>query len=189
MRETGYIILLRFDLRATRKFREMEFPPDWEFLPAGEFGTAEARTTGDYGAEILAQIRPSGRVVDHYRVTLGGSKILKVNKALSAMLLLPKAATWSLQYEVFLKDVPIRRNMTTGAWMDVSKLIEEREALVMDKEELVPYETVVQVLQDADTKAAIRFAVVIREDKKLQLDLQCLPVSAAFLSGKPAFRG
>ena len=56
----------------------MEFPPEDLFtFPATDFELAAPRITGDYTVEILAQARPNGRVMDHWRVTLGGTKILQ----------------------------------------------------------------------------------------------------------------
>ena len=54
----------------------MEFPPDTYFIfPAEHFETAGPRIIGDYTEEILAQVRLNGRVMDHWRVVLGGSKV------------------------------------------------------------------------------------------------------------------
>ena len=53
----------------------MEFPPeDWFTFPATDFELAAPRITGDYTVEILAQARPNGRVMDHWRITLGGDR-------------------------------------------------------------------------------------------------------------------
>jgi hypothetical protein len=41
-----------------------------------EFASAAPRNPGELGVEVLAQIRPNGRILDHFRVTLGGSKFL-----------------------------------------------------------------------------------------------------------------
>jgi hypothetical protein len=57
----------------------MEFPPRSEVLEADLFATAVPRDPGDLGAEVLAQVRGTGQIADHFRVTLGGSKILDVS--------------------------------------------------------------------------------------------------------------
>ena len=70
----------------------MEFPPDTYFIfPAEHFETAGPRIIGDYTAEILAQARPNGRVMDHWRVILGGNKALEAEVDLAK--LVPAAAT------------------------------------------------------------------------------------------------
>ena len=53
----------------------------------------------------------------------------------------------------------------------------------------VPYEAALQVLEERGKQAAVRFAVVIGEDSRMQLQLHGLPASADTLSGKPTFRG
>ena len=57
----------------------MEFPPTgWEIFGAEDFETAAPRVAGDAVMELMAQIRPNGRVMDHWRVAIGGAKILEV---------------------------------------------------------------------------------------------------------------
>ena len=166
----------------------MEFPPTWDVLPMQDFTTASTRNAGDLGMELLAQARPNGRVLDHYRVTLGGSKILDVSPPLAAMLLGP--ANLKFKYQIWPRDVEIRRNMTTGPWMDAMELLSTRKAAVTNEEgAILPHDHVVTDITAAGYAAAIRFAVVIGEDERMQLHLQCLPASAATLMGKPAFRG
>ena len=65
----------------------MDFPPDWEVLPAEDFTTAVPRNAGSCGMELLAQIRPNSRILDHFRITLGGSKILDISVPLPSLLL------------------------------------------------------------------------------------------------------
>ena len=44
----------------------MEFPPsNWYIFKAGEFDTARPRAASDVSAEVMAQVRPNGRVMDH----------------------------------------------------------------------------------------------------------------------------
>ena len=93
-----------------------------------DFTTASPRNAGDYGMELLAQVRPNGRILDHYRITLGGSKILDVNCQLSALLLAPATSRISLKYSVWPRDVEIRRNMTTAKWADIYELLATRAA-------------------------------------------------------------
>ena len=64
----------------------MDFPPEWVVLPAEDFTTAAPHNSGICGMELLAQIRPNGRILDHFRVSLDGSKILEVNTPLSSLM-------------------------------------------------------------------------------------------------------
>ena len=43
----------------------MEFPPDWEVMAADDFTTARPRNAGLCSMELLAQVRPNGRILDH----------------------------------------------------------------------------------------------------------------------------
>jgi hypothetical protein len=166
----------------------MNFPHVWDILAAADFSTAQPRAQGELVAEVLAQVRPNGRVLDHYRVTLGGNKILEVKASMVAMALAPTSSTWIFRHQVWLKDVIIRRNMTSTAWVNAHKLIQEKAAWVETVDgQPVPEEEVLEALPGKS--AAIRFAVNIAGDQNLELNLQSLPAAAETLMGKPAFRG
>jgi hypothetical protein len=47
----------------------MDFPSeDWVYLD--EFDTAPTNMRGDYTFELYAQLRPTGRMLDHFRCVL-----------------------------------------------------------------------------------------------------------------------
>jgi hypothetical protein len=168
----------------------MEFPPEWSLLAAEQFATAQPRLAGKLGMELMVQARPNGRMMDHFHVSLGGSRILDVGFASPQASLRPK--TWRLKMQVWPRDIDVRRNMTSTAWQDVEVLISTKECQVVSigsdgSESLVAYEDAVACLKEAG--AAIRFAVVIGGDQKLLLMLQGLPAWADQLQGKPPFRG
>jgi hypothetical protein len=168
--------------------KKMNFPHTWDVLVAVDFNTALPRAAGQLGAEVIAQVRPNGRILDHYRVTLGGSKIIDVKASMAAMALAPAASSWVFRHQVWPKDVVIRRNMTTGPWINANKLIEEKNAWVETMDGVaVPEQEILEVLPGRS--AAVRFAVAIGEDQNLELVLQTLPAAAEVLMGKPAFRG
>jgi hypothetical protein len=165
----------------------MNFPHLWDILPAADFSTALPRAAGELGAEVLAQVRPNGRILDHYRVTLGGSKIVEVKAPMATMALAPAGSSWMFRHQVWAKDIQLMRNMTS-AWVNAHKLIQEKGAWVEDHEgNPVPEEQLLEILPGKT--AAIRFSVVIGEDQNLELALQTLPAAAEVLMGKPAFRG
>lgn len=140
--------------------------------------------------ELLAQIRPNGRVLDHYRITLGGSKILDVSVPLSKLLVSSRSNALKLRYQIWPRDISIKRNMTTSGWSDMYELLSSRAASVVGAEgETIPYEAILEDLKEAGESASVRFAVIIGEDLHMKLMLQCLPASAAHLMGRPAFRG
>ena len=168
----------------------MEFPPDWEVMAADDFTTARPRNAGLCGMELLAQVRPNGRILDHYRVSLGGSRILDVNCRLAELLLCPATAELQFKYSVWPRDVDIKRNMLTSAWSDVYDLLASKRASVVDGEnQLIPSDRLLEDIKEAGNMAAVRVAVVAGEDATMQLQLQCLPGSANALMGKPLLRG
>jgi hypothetical protein len=166
----------------------MQFPHLWDILPAADFSTALPRAAGELGAEVIAQVRPNGRILDHFRVTLGGSRIVEVRASMAAMALAPAASTWVFRHQVWAKDIQLRRNMTTGPWVNAHRLIEEKAAWVEDAGGNRIEEQELRETLEGKT-AAVRFGVAISEDQNLELVLQTLPAAAEVLMGKPAFRG
>ena len=172
----------------------MEFPPtEWVIFGAEEFETAPPRDPGDMGMEVMVQMRPNGRVMDHWRIALGGSKILEVKVKLTNRI--PAAAQLPDAILVFQKwpaDVAIRRNMTTSAWFDVLDLLTANEvSLVTAEGDAVDNATAVETLgalKDKATNSAVwRWAVAVGEDGKLELQLQALPAPLTYLN-KPIFK-
>jgi len=169
----------------------MEFPPDsWRIFEAAEFSTATVNSPGEIGIELMAQARPNGRLLDHFFFAVGGSSILELSISMAAFFRDNQFKDYFFVLQSWPKDVAIRRNMTTSAWLDVPELIRSRKAVVKDSTgRTVPIEDVALAINDHGTGAAIRWAVVIGEDEKLRLQLSALPAGADILAGKPAFRG
>jgi hypothetical protein len=172
----------------------MEFPPQWNAFPLEDFDTAAARTQGAAGMELMAQMRPNGRLLDHVRVATGGSEILEVEVPLGKLIPSPNLNGLKARYQFWARDTAIRRNMTTSVWKDVYALIHSHEIQV--EEETggpVSSEDVIRELDSLPTAvgktAVVRHAIVIGEDQRMQLELQSLPTSLAHVSGKPFFRG
>ena len=169
----------------------MEFPGDDISYRSGEdFDTAEPSEPGDFGAELLAQVRNNGRILDHHRIVLGGSKLQTILVPLTKMMQLPSLSGWRFKFQFWPRDVTIRRNMSTSIWVDVSSIIAEREATIIDdSDNQVPRDAVLGEMEKEGAVAAVRWAVVVGEDSLMRLHLQSLPASADYLTGKPAFRG
>ena len=80
--------------------------------------------------------------------------------------------------------------MTTAKWVDIYELLATRAASVLAEDgSTIPHEALLEDLVSAGRSAAVRFAVVVGEDSRMQLQLQALPGSANLLSGKPVLRG
>ena len=173
----------------------MEFPPeDWDVFEAVEFETAAARTVSDLSVEIMAQIRPNGRIMDHWRVATGGTSILEATMELGSIIpaaaLLPKCY---LKYQCWPGEMAIRRNMTTSQWLDIMAMLTANELTAVDSEDQpVECRTVVENLlalpPRSVTSAVLRWAVCASEDGKLEVQLQSLPAAITTLTGKPLFK-
>jgi hypothetical protein len=171
----------------------MEFPPNWQIFEAEEFASAMPRAAGELGAELLVQARPNGRMLDHFRVTMGGSRILDVSFPVSKIINMPAANAWKLKIQVWPRDVVLRRNMTTSEWTNIDTIIAAKDGCVMavaeDRETEVPHAEVLACFEELGAAAAVRYTVVVGGDQHLVLMLQGLPATAETLAGKPAFRG
>jgi hypothetical protein len=168
----------------------MEYPPSWQIFDMELFSSALPRAAGELTGELLVQARPNGRMLDHFRVTLGGSRILDITFPMASVLALPAAAGWRLKMQTWPRDISLRRNMTSAEWVSLDSIIAAKDGVVHNADDgMVPHEEVLKAIQEAEVSAAVRYAVVIGGDQRLQLMLQGMPASAEALMGKPAFRG
>ena len=168
----------------------MYFPPEWVVLPAEDFTTAAPRNAGICGMELLAQISPNWRILDHFRVSLDGSKILKISTPLSSLMPATPDSGHIFKYAVWPRDIEMKRKMTTSQWMDITELLASKKAAVHDPEgSMLAHPAFMADLASLGTSSSLRFATVVGEDHLMQLHLQCLPASAKYLMGKPALRG
>jgi hypothetical protein len=114
-------------------------------------------------------------MLDHFRATMGGSRILDISFQMANIINLPAANSWKFKMQTWLRDVVLRRNMTTSDWVNVDAIIAAKDGCVMTVEEsmktLVPHAEVLASLQEAGVAAAMRFAVVVGGDQRLWLML------------------
>ena len=172
----------------------MDFPPAWTVLTSEEYETATPRITGDVSMEICAQLRPSGRILDNFRVTLGGSKILEYEADLGQLIPIPFFKGWRVKGQCWARDVAIRANIFSSGWIDLAATVGMREMEVFDKDGAgIPPGEFLRILNELDedepNAASFRFAVVVGEDNKPRLQMQSLPASAVLLSGKALLKG
>jgi len=171
----------------------MEFPPtEHSFFEAEAFETAAPRNPGELGVELMAQIRPNGRIVDHWRLATGGSKILEAKIRLSMLMpLTAELPEWYLVYQCWPADLAIRRNMTSSAWMEVKDMLASNKLTVVDHEETqVAGALVTEAMSGMPhtaNSAALRWAISVSASGKLELQLQALPVPLSSLT-KPIFK-
>ncbi len=156
-----------------------------------EFNHVNASIPGTHTVELLARVRDTGRVMGDTRLVLGGTDILEVNIRIQDAIPSPRLAGWRLKYQVWPRDITLRPNMSSSAWMDLEAMVTGRDAEVTDEQGTgIPPNEFLGVLEGLpDPKsAATRWAVVCGDDGGIHLQLQALPATAAVLSAKPVLR-
>jgi len=170
----------------------MEFPPDWACFGLDEFELAAARNPMNCGVELLVQARPSGRLLDHFRLVLGGDQLIEAKIPFKTLVNLEEVPDWNLYYGVWPRAIKIRRNMTCSDWLEVRDLISSNDARVELNEggTAVDSKDALQLLDGLNEKGvALRWCVAVGDDRLMKLVLQALPASASSFNGKPVFRG
>jgi hypothetical protein len=94
----------------------------------------------------MLQMRPNGRCLDHYRIALDGT-VLETQVVATSAFRAPVLAQYRLTYQAWPRDLKIRRNMTTTAWVDSFLAISANNVLVStdDKGDAVPPEEIKSV--------------------------------------------
>lgn len=176
----------------------MEFPMEPDSInvfPADQFELARPRDPGELGVELMAQARPNGRIQDHFRIVIGGGAPLEFESSLGNFFGSDNARVRALraQFHFWPRDLTLRRNATTSTWSDTYQHLAQKAAMLVDEEGAgVPMSemaTLVAGIEDISKKSSsFRWAVVIGEDGKPQLDLQTLPATEKYIAGKPALK-
>ena len=171
----------------------MSYPPEWMVLPDEEFETALSTVTGALGVELMAQVRPSGKICDDFLLRLSGEKKVDVDFPLNILMPHDVFRKYRFKFQYWAKDINIRKNMMTSTWVDVPAMLGFRECEVVDDSGgSMDCATILSIMEELDedgpTSAALRWAVVVGDDENLQLQLQGLPASAVELTGKPVLR-
>ncbi len=168
----------------------MDFPSqDWEFNNLNDFDTAPPTISGDYTFELYAQLRATGRILDNFRAVLDGSKMLYINASLTDMIPSDQFKGWSYRTQKQPRDLALRRNMLSTAWMDMPASLLFNDASVHDENgNVVRNDTFMALLENlpksGPNTAAVQYCVVIGADRRPALQFQCLSASAVVLSGK-----
>ena len=172
----------------------MEFPRDWNILPAEDFEIAVPRDPGEIGVELMAQIRTNGRILDHFRLALGGSNMLEAKVHLKNILPTAEPPDWTLKLASWPRDKKLRRNMATTAWLDIREQLATNDARVIDTDgAAVENKLLLDFLGSMADKqlnsASTRWWVGAGEDGRLHLQLQALPSPSTSYASKPAWKG
>ena len=174
----------------------MEYPPPWEVLPEADFELAVPRDPGHLGVELMAQVRMSGRIQDHFRLVIGGDQLLEFNVPLASCFSLNEAPRWVLAFSLWPRDVTIRCNTSSSAWMDLRDLVASNDIQILNETgENVANGSFVDLLaanvaaNKPPISSSVRWAVIAGDGDMPALQLQLLPFSSAVLDGKPMFKG
>jgi len=101
----------------------MDFPSDdWTVFAADEFELATCRDPGILGVELMAQARANGRIIDHFKLVVGGTEELAVEFKMADLFNIRSPPEWMLVYKLQPADIKIRRNMSTSNWQDIRDL-------------------------------------------------------------------
>ncbi len=174
----------------------MEYPgskTDWNVFPLPEFNHAEVRDPGNIGVELMVQARNNGRLVDHFRVAVGGREMLTVETNLSRVFRHNNLNNYRLRFQYWPRDISIRRNATTSAWKGVYEMLAERNAVVLREDgTTVPRDDIldaIRAIENPEEKAAaIRWAVTVDDNRTMKLDLVTLPASEDAINSKPLLK-
>ncbi len=165
----------------------MEFPPSsYDIFPAEQFETAAVRSPGELGMELLVQVRDTGRIQDHFRIILGGNKLLTARLAMRDVFRVTDFPDWTVLYTKWPADINFNRNWTTTTWECLNTLIKSKDVRVVDPmDRSVDYEDVLAALDDQRTS----WAAGIGDGQRMMLTMQSLPMAAELLVGKPLTKG
>lgn len=156
---------------------------------------AAPRGNGEVFAELMAQVRPNGRIIDHFRIGLGSSALLTQVVAFKTVSAYPALAPYRMQLQHWGRDIKLRRNMASSGWTDVYHRISTNDIIIkkLDVEDVVPGEVIRDLLaaikDQPKNLGSYRHAIAVGPDQRMRLELQFLPATSASLMGKPTFSG
>ena len=83
-------------------YSPMDFPPsEWDVFFTEDYSLVVPRDPGDLGAELAVQVRANGRIQDHYRISLGGSKVVEKIFPMSSLIKRAGAPAWMIKYRAW----------------------------------------------------------------------------------------
>jgi hypothetical protein len=171
-----------------------EYPPEWTLFSKDDFTLACPRDPGELGVELMAISRPNGRIQDHYRLAVGGSKNVEATFSTKDVFVSSVVPATTIQLHVRPSDIRILRNLTTSEWFDIFEKLKSRDLTAFrldvaedDTEDLI--ELLNQVVNKEEIAASYRWAVAVSPDGHLELLLQSLPATAKSLNSNPIFKG
>jgi hypothetical protein len=105
----------------------MDFPSEnWVYNDWDDFVTASANVVGDYTLEVFAQLRNTGRILNHFRCV----KHLEIKAGLMDMIPNKCFRGWRYRTQKSPSEVVIRKNMFSSAWVETPTTLLFNEASV-----------------------------------------------------------
>jgi hypothetical protein len=172
----------------------MDFPATWVVLQLDQFDTALPDIEGEITVELLANLWSSGLALDHFRFSLNGSMPLETTVGLENIIPVPDFAGWNVTHQIWARDIPLRRNMSTSAWVSITDTVAKNDCDVTAPDGAgIPAaeftRKVVGLPSSGPVNASTRWAVVIGEDHLLRLQWQALPLPASILTVEQRSKG
>lgn len=159
--------------------------------PMAEYLYSPSLIPGAKTAELHVQLRSTGRILDGSHIVLGGSEIIQVDCSVFSIVPNPHFKNWQLKFQLWPRDVAIRRNLATSSWTDFEALVAAREVEIFDRDGAQisnnEFLTILNQLQ-LPNAGSTRWAVIAADDGEIKLQLQSLPGSVTLLNSKPLLR-
>lgn len=119
------------------------------------------------------------RVMDHLRLVLSGTAPIDVVFNIRELFTLRSPPDWRCSYNIWPRDIGIRRNMATSDWADIRDLVAQHDANLVEQDGAEVDVAAFQGLfagtsSSAGTSASIRWAVTAGLDEKLLLSSRCI---------------
>jgi hypothetical protein len=172
----------------------MEFPSNWVVFSLPDYDSAAPSVTGDFTAELFAQLRNTGRILDGFRFALDGTRALEAYVGLDKILPVPELKGLQAYFQCWPRDLKIRRNMFSSSWVSITDGISSNDVDVLDEGGAgVAAGSILRILErlpgTGPTNASTRWAVTVGADGFLKLQLQGLPLVASSLNNRSTFKG
>jgi hypothetical protein len=171
----------------------MDFPADWVILPMEGFGTSAPIYHGELTLQLMAQLRNTGRILNSFKFVLDGSASLDAPVDLSCVLPVESYRGWKLSQQSWPRDIAIRCNMVTSAWVSVTDSVASHDCDITDETGAgVSSGEFLRSLSllpgNGPNNAFTLWAIVIGADSLLKLQWQALPLPATTLNRKATFK-
>jgi len=154
----------------------------WVYKPKKEFLLSVPDGGEKLKAELLVQEADSERIFGDFRISIGGSEAVNVSFSTDQVYSSELIPSTKLSFDIWPRDIKIRRNSTTSPWFDLNVLIKAREVLVDLLE-------VLTTIPGNEGWASIRWAIEAVNSGDLELVLQSLPATANTLNSHTVFNG